>query len=193
MSCKRLRGWKLEEAMGPKRKKDSLEKGKASNLVTALLNLWAHGHLSAVAIRKLAEAACLDGCKNSELLEMSKAGHYGEYPGNVHRDIMCRFVKDVCIPEPLNIEVTCLDNKTLKKGKETASIFLPHVMFAQLATLPNFHEIFPLDKVQKFWNDVEASKDERLQHHPMKTQNWKKCAFPCGYMVMGWSMQAEIP
>ena len=51
-------------------------------------------------------------------------------------------------------------------------------MFAQLATLPNFHEIFPLDKVQKFWNDVEASKDERLQHHPMKTQNWKNMCIP---------------
>ena len=37
MSCKRLRGWKLEEAMGPKRKKEPLEKGKGSNLVTALL------------------------------------------------------------------------------------------------------------------------------------------------------------
>ena len=178
MSCKRLRGWKLEEAMGPKRKKEPLEKGKGSNLVTALLNLWAHGHLSAIAIRKLAEAACLDGCKHPELLEMSKAGHYGEYPGNVHRDIMCRFVKDVSIPEPMEIEVTCLDNKTLKKGKEIASIFLPHVMFSQLATLPNFHKIFPLEKVQKFWNDVEASKDERLQNHPMKTQNWKKMCIP---------------
>lgn len=51
-------------------------------------------------------------------------------------------------------------------------------MFSQLAALPNFHEIFPLEKVQKFWNDVEKSKDERLEKHPMKTHNWKKMTLP---------------
>jgi len=179
MSCKRLRGWKLEEALGPPRKRGSCKEQSAnSNLVTALLSLWAHGHLSAVAIRKLAEAAALDGLNHAELHDIRKAGNFGEYPGNVHRDIMTRFVKDLCVPEPMEIQVTCLDPKSLQKGKEKASIFLPHIMFSKLAALPNFHEIFPLDKVQRFWNDVEKSKDERLEKHPMKTQNWKKMTIP---------------
>jgi hypothetical protein len=50
--CKRLRGWKLEEALGSSKKKKPLEKGRGSNLATALLSLWAHGKLSAIQTRK---------------------------------------------------------------------------------------------------------------------------------------------
>ena len=50
--CKRLRGWKLEEALGSSKKKKPLEKGRGSNLATALLSLWADGKLSAIQIRK---------------------------------------------------------------------------------------------------------------------------------------------
>ena len=69
---KRLRGWKLEEALGSNKKKKPLEKGKDSNLATALLGLWAHGNLSAIQIRKLAHAAVLDGCNHVELADMAK-------------------------------------------------------------------------------------------------------------------------
>ena len=177
--CKRLRGWKLEEALGSSKKKKPLEKGRGSNLATALLSLWAHGKLSAIQIRKLAHAAVLDGCNHVELADMSKAGNYGEVPGNVHRDLMCRFVKDVCIPEPMELEVTCLDTKSLKKEKVMASLFLPHIMFAQLATLENFHEVFPLEKVEQFWCGVERSKDPRLEGHPCtRGKKWKKMCIP---------------
>ena len=177
--CKRLRGWKLEEALGSSKKKKPLEKGRDSNLATALLSLWAHGKLSAIQIRKLAHAAVLDGCNHVELADMSKAGNYGEVPGNVHRDLMCRFVKDVCIPEPMELEVTCLDTKSLKKEKVMASLFLPHIMFAQLATLENFHEVFPLEKVEQFWCGVERSKDPRLEGHPCtRGKKWKKMCIP---------------
>lgn len=179
--AKRLRGWKLEEEMervqGARKKKTTLEQ-RESNLCTALLSLWAHGHLSAVQIRKLAEAATLDGANHPELADLAKVGHYGQVPGNCHRDILCRFVKDVCIPEPLEVQVTVLDTKSLKKGKEQAAIFLPHIMFSKLAGLPNFHELFPLEKVERFWNLVEASKDPRLEGHPCKGKGWKTKTIP---------------
>ena len=85
--AKRLRGWKLEEAMGSTRKQkreNTLEEGKESNLATALLSLWAHGKLSGTQIRKLAHAACLDGCNHVELHDMAKTGNYGKVPGNIH-------------------------------------------------------------------------------------------------------------
>ena len=75
--AKRLRGWKLEEAMGSTRKQkreNTLEEGKDSNLATALLSLWAHGKLSGTQIRKLAHAACLGGCNHVELHDMAKTG-----------------------------------------------------------------------------------------------------------------------
>ena len=179
--AKRLRGWQLdaeiEKVTGKREKKEPLEKGE-SHLCTALLSLWAHGHLSAVAIRKLAEAAMLDGAAHEELADLAKAGHYGEVAGNCHRDILARFVKHNSIPEPLEIEVPVLDPKSLKIGKEMAAIFLPHIMFSQLATLPNFHEVFPLEKVERFWNLVEKSQDERLINHPIRTHQWKTKTIP---------------
>ena len=69
-------------------------------------------------IRKLAHAACLDGCKHVELAGMAKTGNYGKVPGNVHRDLMCRFVKNVCVP---------------KKEKVLGSVFLPHIMLSELS------------------------------------------------------------
>ena len=179
--AKRLRGWKLEEAMGSTRKQkreNTLEEGKESNLATALLSLWAHGKLSGTQIRKLAHAACLDGCNHVELHDMAKTGNYGKVPGNIHRDLMCRFVKNVCVPEPMDLEVTCIDPKSLKKEKVLGSIFLPHIMFSELSKLDNFHEIFPLEKVEQFWTEVEKTKDPRLQDHPCKSRNWKKRTIP---------------
>lgn len=41
-------------------------------------------------------------------------------------------------------------------------------MFSRFAALPSFHEPFPLEKVEMFWNLVEKSGDERLQDHPAK-------------------------
>lgn len=51
---------------------------------------------------------------------------------------MCRFVKNISIPEPMELEVTCIDTKSLKKEKVLASVFLPHIMFSKLARLPKF-------------------------------------------------------
>ena len=176
--CKRLRGWKLEEQVGIEKKNlekgKALEEGKTSNLATALLN----GKLSAIQIRKLAHAATLDGCDHPELEDMARCGSYGQQPGNVHRDLMCKFVKNIVVPCPMEHEITCIDPKSLKKEKVLTSIFLPHIIFSELAKVPNFHEIFPLEKVEKFWNDVERSKDPRLENHPCKSRAWKKFSIP---------------
>lgn len=175
-----MRGWKLEAAMGApaKKGKETFEKGSESNLATNLLSLWAHGTLSAIQIRKLAHAAWLDGAQHQELLDISKCGNYGEAPGNIHRDLMVKFVKHVFVPEPFPLEVTCIDPKSLKKEKVPSSVFLPHLMFSELAKLPNFHEIFPLEKVQHFWSEIEKSGDPRLENHPCKGRSWKKRSIP---------------
>ena len=156
----------------------TLEEGRESNLATALLSLWAHGHLSATQIRNLAHAAILDGSQHPELSDLAKAGNFGNAPGNIHRDISCRFVKNLCAPEPADVQAACIDPKSGKKELIQASIFLPHMMFTELSQLPNFHEIFPLEKVQQFWADVERSKDPRLDQHPCKSRRWRKLTVP---------------
>ena len=175
---KRLRGWQLEKELTTGKKKTLEKGGSTSKLATALLSFWAHGKISAVTCRWLAECATLDGCQHPEICTLAKAGCHGLYEGNIHRDILTNCVKDVFVPDLMEVTVRCLNTKTLKKGEDTAAVFLPHMMFSQLATLNNFNQLFPLEDLERFWTLAEQTADERLQGHPMKAQNWKKFTVP---------------
>ena len=177
---KRLRGVGLEKEMGGEvfNKRPTLSKGKESKLATALLSLWAHGKISATTCRWLAEQAVLDGNHHCEMVDMAKAGSHGQYPNNIHRDFLARFAKDVAIPEAMIVPVRCINTKTLKKEKEDAAIFLPHLMFASLARLPNFGQLFPVEHLEDFWSTLEKGADPALEGHPMKTRGWKKFTIP---------------
>jgi hypothetical protein len=170
-NAKRLRSVQIEmeKMKGTKR---TLEKGQDSRLATALLSLWAHGKISAITCRWLAECASLDGCTHPEINDIAKMGCHGKYPGNVHRDLLTRFVKDVSVPEPLQVPVRCLNPKTLQKGEEEAAIFLPHMVFSKLANLPNFNQLFPTSMLEQFWHTLERNGNPGLPGHPMRTQNW---------------------
>ena len=112
---KRLRGWRKDIALGKDKVEDPLPKGN-SQLATKLLALWAHGMLSALAIRELADLAIRDGASHEELHLLAKGGNFGAQPGNVSRSIMgtfCRGIK-VCRPHPVKVQVQ--DLKTLEKG-----------------------------------------------------------------------------
>ena len=175
---KRLRGWQLEKEMKKPEEEEDLEKGPTSNLATALLSLWAHGKVSGRTMRWLAECALLDGAQHDDLVSIAKCGSHGVHPGNIHRDLMATFCKGIDLPEGFAVEVACKNPKTLKKDKDTALIFLPHLMFAKLASYEKFHSIFPVDILEKFWTQAEKLGDDRLQHHPMKTNGWKKNTIP---------------
>ena len=140
---KRLRGWQLEKEL--QRPKKNLEKGpKKSALATALLCLWSHGKVSGCTIQMLAENAILHGAQHEELHQIAKAGSHGVHPGNIHRDLMVSFCKDLDMPEPIDIWVPCRNPKSLKKDVEVASCFLPHQMFAKLANYDGFEKSFQL-------------------------------------------------
>ena len=51
----------------------------------------------------LAENAMLDGAQMEEWHQIAKAGSYGTHPGNIHRDLMVSFCKDLAMPEPIDI------------------------------------------------------------------------------------------
>jgi hypothetical protein len=130
---KRLRGWQLEQAMRESSEQASSSKGPwkkgESVLASKLLSLWTHGLLSATQIQEIAHLAVLDGAHHEELVAMAKAGSYGQKGGNVHRDMMGAFCKEVAICEPHHVAVPCIDPKTNKPAEEQAAIFLPHMMF----------------------------------------------------------------
>ncbi len=62
-----------------------------------------------------------------------------------------------------------MDPKTSLQLVEDASLFLPHMLFSDLAHHhpEQFHSMFALDKLNDFWLQVEKSKDDRLLGHPI--------------------------
>ena len=163
----------MDQALNRGSEKKALVKGKCSNLATALLSLWSHGKLAATTCRWLAEQAMLDGATHPELHDLAKAGCHGQYPANIQRDICARFIKDVFVPEPTMVTTRCINTKSLKKEEEEAGVFLPHLMFASLGTLPNFSQQFPVEHLETFWTTLEKSGDPALKNHPMIVKNWK--------------------
>ena len=137
MAVKRLRGWSLKKEM---QSDDPCERDMSSGsnsrgfskLANKLLSLWAHGTLSAVMIREIAHLATLDGAQHPDLYDISRAGSFGDHHGNVHRDLMQMFAKDVCI-EKHNCATIFLDPKSSSKEHGQAHMHLPHVLFADLA------------------------------------------------------------
>ena len=165
--AKRLRGHQLDLE---KRKGNTLTKGKAkSGLVSKLLSLWAHGQLSATLCQQIAHLAVLDGAQSEELSHMASMGNWGNNSGNCHRDFLTNFNKDNGLTKAFEVQVPVRDPKTSKLATETASLFLPHLVFADLAeSYPEqFERQFASEKAEAFWKNVEAVKDERLEGHPI--------------------------
>ena len=137
-----------------------LPKGEQpSALANLLLSLWSHGHLSASLIQQLAHMAILDGASHPELVSMASCGNWGELAGNAHRDVMAAFCADIQITPPVSIQVEVMDPKTSLHSVEDASLFLPHMLFSDLAHHhpEQFHTMFGLDKLNDFWLEVEKS------------------------------------
>ena len=121
---KRLRGWKMDLELGkaqrtavkdemPEFAKESVEKEDevTSCLAAKLLALWAHGKLSATMIRELASLAVSDGAKHPDLLDIAQAGNWGQQAGNIHKQLMRKFVRNVGLDEACKVKIRCLDNK----------------------------------------------------------------------------------
>ena len=173
---KRLRGWKKDVETGLAERPDIVEEDP-SPLATKLLSHWAHGSLSAKAIQELAHLSQLGGTSHEEVSTLAKAGNYGSNPGNVHKAIMQAFLPNVGIPPGFNVGVPCIDPKTSKATEATASIFLPHTMFAALAeNYPaKWQELFCTEKLEEFCVEVESRKDDRLKKHPLKKRSQWRC------------------
>ena len=82
------------------------------------------------------------------------------------------------MPPPMELVITAVHPKTLKKEDETCAVFLPHELFAELAKVDKFRELFPVENLETFWSRAEETGDERLVSHPMKGAQWKKYTIP---------------
>ena len=184
--AKRLRGWQMELESGriPDRNSSKQElPWKRQSLANKLLMLWAHGLLSAVMIRELADLAIADGASHPDLVALAPTGNWGAQTGNCNRQILNAFCPQVHLPEPFQIKVGCIDPKTSLEKEDMASVFLPHLQFYMLAEhYPSyFHELFSLGKgdLEKFWAGVEKSGDDKIINHPMCLEKpWRETTIP---------------
>ena len=141
--AKRIRGWKLEmakEAGGS----EPLSKGEQevpSALGTLLLTMWSHGHISSKAMQEIAHMATLDGATHPALAQIASTGHWGEIPGNVHRDVMTHYCQDIKLIPAIHVQVPVLEPKSSKVVVEDASIFLPHILSVIWHTITQINSI----------------------------------------------------
>ena len=134
MSTKRLRGWSLQKELAAphpcERDTPSSSSKSPSQLATKLLSLWAHGTLSAVMVQQIAHLALLDGASHSDLYTISKTGNFGQFTGNVHRDLTNEFAANICVDIHPAV-TTYVDPKSSSLEERTATMLLPHVFFFQ--------------------------------------------------------------
>ena len=177
-----LRGFRKDMQTGKAQSSRPCKKAKdqGSNLATALLSLWGHGHISASTLQWLAHSAMLDGAQHAELQSMASCGNYGLVKGNVHRDLVNKFCKNIEVPMPFSMLVPCWNPKTSKEDEDEAAIFLPHVMFAALAKGdPNFEDRMGTRKLSNFWEKVKHTGDDRLANHPCTlAKGWESSTVP---------------
>ena len=145
-------------------------------------------------IRELAHLAILDGASHSELVSLAKAGQWGKWEGNVSRDLTLTFAKGLAFKR-VEVEVPCVDPKTSLVETTPASMFLPHLMFADLAKghPQRFESMFGVSKLVDFWDGALKTNDDRLVGHPMRSKpDWKeKRQYPYLSMEMGSSSRTE--
>ena len=161
--AKRIRDWKLEmtkEAGGSEPLLKG-EQGVPSALGTLLLTMWSHGHMSPHGNPRW--------CHPPWTGPNSIYWPLGGIPGNVHRDVMAHYCQDTKLTPAIHVQVPVLEPKSSKVLLGDASIFLPHILFSDLAHhYPDqFHNLFGTRDLQSFWKGVEKVKDDRLYRHPI--------------------------
>lgn len=105
----------------------------------ASINDWKHN-----IVQEIAHMAILDGATHPELAQMAACGNWGETPGNAHNNVMANFCHDIKLSQPILIQVPVKDPKTSKDVVEDASLFLPHMLFSDLAM--NYADQFQNDR-----------------------------------------------
>lgn len=98
------------------------------------------------------------------------------------------------MPTPFELEqVSCKKLKTLKKDEDTAAMLLPHQMLAKLFTYNAFEVIFPLEKMESFWNQAIEKGDGIFKNHlALEGRMWKKLHYLCSCMGMVPNTRLEI-
>ena len=149
-----------------------------SALVERLLELWAWGILSAPLTQWLAEGTVLDGNSRLDVVALASVGKAGTWAGNTRRDLLHRCLRDMDLPEPVQLRIPYID-----KDNALGWAVVPIVMPSQLCRglyhkYPEHFQSLLGGGLQNFLEQVDPQ-DPKLLGHPMLAKpNWKQCAIP---------------
>lgn len=99
-----------------------------SPLWLSLMKKFAVGKLSACDVQEVAECALNSGCDAPDIHTLAGLGASGNTAGNIHRDLMRKFFKNLQSPQPFTVTAPVQlkeeGQKIVKPGP--VSLLLPH-------------------------------------------------------------------
>lgn len=167
------------------------------DMVSELVKAWANTEMPAVKVQFWAHQCYLTlkvvleslGQNTRHIPEALRAlaelGRWGRNPQNCARDLREYLGQPSSVPPP---EFVDLHVKVLKPfpriSQEPMPFYFPHLVIAHMfSTDRQQFDEFMLrgnpNELEKFWSEIEARKDPRLDDHPMKRRpEWKYKAVP---------------
>ena len=99
-----------------------------SALATILFHMLSAGHIYAVAVQKIAEAALADGSTKEEVVQLASIGACGLALDHCSRDLK-RHIKLECkLAAEMTLPIRCLDPELAVEIEEDVSVLLPQTV-----------------------------------------------------------------
>eukprot|EP00959_Pyramimonas_sp_CCMP1952_P145545 3047233-Pyramimonas_sp.AAC.1 len=87
--------------------------------------------MPATDVQRVTRAAYKDGLHHSEIVKLARMGQWGNYPGNIHKQLSTLLGKNN-LPIPLEVEAPCLGPKSNRLTEGPCAILLPREWFSSL-------------------------------------------------------------
>ena len=133
---------------------DTWDDAPLSEQATDLLVDWAWGKIPAVQVQKRLHGSLKDGATHPEVAALAKLGAWGRHPQHVHRDLVRRFFKDMCMPAPQSVVVLAINPRHANRCHPTVDMILPHDWFSHLFHhyRDEFWRLFAVPEITRFWS-----------------------------------------
>ncbi|CAK0806739.1 unnamed protein product, partial [Prorocentrum cordatum] len=108
--------------------------------------------MPATEVQRIAAAAYKDGLRHGEISRLAALGQRGNYPGNIHQQLNTMLGRN-SLPQPMVLEIPCVDPKTSEVALADCGVLLPHEWFSALFHRyeTEFNYIFGVDRLGEFW------------------------------------------
>eukprot|EP00959_Pyramimonas_sp_CCMP1952_P471063 9497789-Pyramimonas_sp.AAC.1 len=114
--------------------------------------------MPATEVQRIAAAAYKGGLRHGEISRLAALGQRGNYPGNIHQQLNTMLGRN-SLPQPMVLEIPCVDPKTSEVALADCGVLLPHEWFSALFHRyeTEFNYIFGVDRLGEFWANASSA------------------------------------